>query len=127
MKNNISRVQAKRVHVNPIYKDKAVMLKSPEDTGGAYVLGELEVQPGGGNFMHVHSAFAETFTAVRGTLGVMLSKRKHYLKPGESITIPIGTPHCFFNDGTEKVVCHVRFEPGHDNFFKGLAIGYGLA
>ncbi|MBC7888567.1 MAG: cupin domain-containing protein [Ferruginibacter sp.] len=118
---------AKRVFINPVYKDKVTVLKTSAETSGAYSLGELEVAPGGGNFMHTHSAFEETFTAVKGTLGVALENKKHFLKPGESITVPLHTPHHFFNSGNQAVTCHVKFVPGHEDFVKGLAIAYGLA
>jgi mannose-6-phosphate isomerase-like protein (cupin superfamily) len=78
---------------------------SNEDTGGAYSLGELEVIPGGGNHMHTHSAFAETFTAIKGVLGVNVRNERFYLWPGESLTVPLHTPHHFFNDGNETVSC----------------------
>jgi len=118
---------AKRIFVNPIYKDRAIVLETSNETGGVYSLGELEVAPGGGNFMHTHSAFEETFTAVKGTLGVNIKNKKHFLNPGESITVPLHTPHHFFNAGTEPVTCRIKFIPGHEDFVKGIAIGYGLA
>jgi mannose-6-phosphate isomerase-like protein (cupin superfamily) len=117
----------RRVFVNPIYKDRVTVLKTKEETGGAYSLGELEVYPGGGNTLHTHSAFEETFTAIEGELGVMLKDEKIFLQPGESITVPRHTPHHFFNEGDQPITCHVKFVPGHEDFVKGLAIGYGLA
>lgn len=117
----------KRVFINPIYKDKATVLITKEESGGAYMLAELEIAPGGRNTPHTHSAFEETFTAVTGQLGVMLQGRKRYLHPGESVTVPRYAPHYFFNDGDEPVTCRIRFMPGHDGFVKGLAIAYGLA
>lgn len=117
----------KRVFINPIYKDKGTVLKSVAETGGEYMLCELEIAPGGGNFMHTHSAFEETFIAIKGKLGVVLHGRRHYLQNGESVTVPLHAPHHFFNDTTETVICHIRFTPGHEGFVKGLAIGYGLA
>jgi len=119
--------RSKRVFVNPIYKDKATVLKTEEDTGGAFTLGELIVYPGGGNFMHTHSAFEETFTAIKGELGVALGDKKHYLSPGQSITVPLHKPHHFFNPTNEPITCQVKFVPGHDDFIKGIAIAYGLA
>jgi mannose-6-phosphate isomerase-like protein (cupin superfamily) len=121
------QLTAKRLFVNPIYQDKATVLKTSSETGGAYTEGELEVAPGGGNFMHTHSAFEEIFTAVKGVLGVTIKNRKYFLKPGESITIPLHTPHHFFNAGTESLTCRVKFIPGHEDFVKGIAIAYGLA
>jgi mannose-6-phosphate isomerase-like protein (cupin superfamily) len=125
--SNLKHQRVKRELVNPIYKDRAIVLKTSEETNGAYTLGELEVSPGGGNSLHIHTAFKETFTALKGTLGLIYKDRKIYLRPGESITIPVRTPHYFFNDTQEKVVCHVRFEPGHEGFEKGISIAYGLA
>lgn len=117
----------RRVFYNPIYKDKVTVLKSSNETGGLYSLGELEVYPGGGNTPHFHTAFEETFTAVQGELGVMLGAKKYLLKPGESITVPKNAPHYFFNRTTSPITCQVKFVPGHEDFVKGLAIGYGLA
>lgn len=120
-------LKRKRVFINPTYKDRAILLSSSEETGGKYTLGELEVAPGGGNPLHTHTAFSETFTAVKGIIGVRLNDKKLYLRPGDSITIPPFTPHHFFNITDEMVVCHVKLQPGHEGFEKGIAIGYGLA
>jgi len=117
----------KRVLENPIYKDKALIIETSRETGGAYSLGQLEVAPGGGNGLHKHNAFTETFTAIKGKLGVMYGRKKLFLNPGESLTIPLKTPHYFFNDGTENIVCQVKLQPGHEGFEKGIAIAYGLA
>jgi mannose-6-phosphate isomerase-like protein (cupin superfamily) len=117
----------RKVFYNPVYRDKVTVLKSAADTGGLYSLGELEVSPGGGNGMHVHTCFEETFIAVDGEIGVVMGSRQYLLKPGESITVPRNTPHHFVNRSRGTVTCHVKFVPGHENFMKGLAIAYGLA
>jgi mannose-6-phosphate isomerase-like protein (cupin superfamily) len=123
----MEKKKIKRVFINPMFKDKATILESVEETGGSYMLGELVVYPGGGNFMHTHSAFEETFIAVKGQLGIVLNNKKYYLQPGESVTVPLHAPHHFFNDGKEPIVCHLKFTPGHEGFVQGIAIGYGLA
>ena len=115
------------VFINPVYKDKVTVIRSSMETGAAFSLFELEVSPGGGNTQHVHSAFEETFTSVKGLLGVAIRDEKILLQPGESITIPKFTPHYFFNNTEEMVTCQIRFTPGHEGFEKGLAILYGLA
>ncbi|MBC7848383.1 MAG: cupin domain-containing protein [Chitinophagaceae bacterium] len=119
--------KARRTFINPIYNDRVTVLKSCDETSGEYSLGELEVYPGGGNGLHTHSAFEETFTSVKGTLGVRLRDKNIFLNPGESVTVPRHTPHHFFNSTAEPVICTVQFKPGHDGFEKGLAIAYGLA
>jgi mannose-6-phosphate isomerase-like protein (cupin superfamily) len=123
----MNRKKIKRVFINPIFKDKATVLESVQETGGSYMRAELIVYPGGGNFRHTHRAFKETFTAVEGQLGIVLNNKKQYLQPGESVTVPLHAPHHFFNDGREPVVCHLKFTPGHEGFVQGIAIGYGLA
>lgn len=117
----------KRVFINPMFKDRATVLKTSEETGGRYLLGLLEVSPGGGNPMHTHSLFEETFTAMEGKLGVQFGDQKIYLNPGESITVPPKQPHCFFNDSDRSVSCYVKLTPAHEGFIKGIAILYGLA
>jgi len=117
----------RKVFYNPVYRDRVRVLKSAAETGGLYSLGELEVSPGGGNNMHIHTAFEETFTAVRGELGVVLNNHIYNLRPGESLTVPRNTPHHFVNKTGETITCQIKFVPGHENFIKGLAIGYGLA
>lgn len=124
MKENLV---AKRVFVNPAFKDKVTILETCDETGGAYSMGELEIAAGGRNYLHTHAAFEETFTAIKGTLGVVLKKKKYFLQPGQSITIPLNAPHYFFNQSNQPVTCRIKFVPGHDGFPKGLAIAYGLA
>jgi mannose-6-phosphate isomerase-like protein (cupin superfamily) len=119
--------KTKRILENPAYKDKVTVLKTSDETNGEYSLGQLEIYPGGGNGLHIHTAFTETFTAIKGTLGVVLRGKKIYLTPGESLTIPLQTPHYFFNDNKETVVCNIKLQPGHPGFEKGIAIAYGLA
>jgi len=118
---------AKRTFINPQFKDKVTVLKTSEDTNGKYLLGLLEVAPGGGNHMHTHSLFEESFMAVEGRLGVQYGDRKIYLKPGESVTVPREQPHHFFNDSKMVVICQVKLTPAYEGFIKGIAILYGLA
>lgn len=48
MKQRTTQRIAKRVFINPQFKDRAIVLKNNEETNGAYLLGQLEVAPGGG-------------------------------------------------------------------------------
>jgi hypothetical protein len=49
-------------------------------------------------------------------------REEHRLGPGDSITIPAGTPHHFVNDGTEDAVSMNEFRPAlrTADFFKTL-------
>ncbi len=57
----------------------------------------------------------------------MYGKKKLLLNPGESLTIPRGIPHYFFNDGPASIKCQVKLQPENEGFEKGIAIAYGLA
>jgi quercetin dioxygenase-like cupin family protein len=61
-----------RTIVNPVFKDVCPFLQTSAETNGR--LSELEVTlgPGGGNPLHRHTGFTETFTAIEGNLGLSL-------------------------------------------------------
>ena len=45
----------KRVFENSIIKDRVMLVESSNETGGAYTLMEVELQPGSGNQLHYHT------------------------------------------------------------------------
>ena len=96
------------------------------ETDGAYTLLDIELKPGGENAVHYHEAFAETFTAVSGTLGITLDGEEVLLDEGESATAPVGTSHNFFNPTDETIRFEVKIEPGHEGFERALYMLYGL-
>lgn len=89
------KLRVRREFFNPVFKDSAKVLTTSEETGGAFMVGELTISPGGGNFMHTHSAFEETFTAVKGILGVGVNDKKYFLSPGNPSPFRF-TPHIIF-------------------------------
>ena len=117
----------KRIFENPLIKDRIMLVESSRETGGAYTLIEVELQPGGGNSLHYHKSFAEKFTAVKGELWVDVGKQRICLQPGESATAPIDSLHRFYNPGDHAIIFQVKLTPGHEMFEHGLAIIYGLA
>jgi mannose-6-phosphate isomerase-like protein (cupin superfamily) len=116
-----------RTIYNPLYKDTVTFLRTSREAEGKYSLHELSLMPGGGNPAHYHTAFAETFTAVKGQLGLSLRRKRILLEPGESYTVAKGEVHNFFNPGREEIVFTVKFTPGHEGMENTLRIGYGLA
>jgi quercetin dioxygenase-like cupin family protein len=59
---------------------------------------------------HVHPMQEERFEIVAGTLGLRVGGEEIVAGPGETLTIPAGTPHRFWNSGDEEVRfrCEVR-------------------
>jgi quercetin dioxygenase-like cupin family protein len=117
----------KRVFENPLIRDKVTLIKSAQETNGAYTLVEVELEAGGGNNLHYHTSFTEEFTAIEGILSIGLTNRQLHLKPGEKAVAGINQVHRFYNAGTTPIRFEVKLVPGSVNFEKGVAIAYGLA
>jgi quercetin dioxygenase-like cupin family protein len=60
---------------------------------------------------HVHPLQESSARVISGTLRFSLAGREHRLGPGETISIPAGTPHFFLNDGSEDAVAIQEFRP----------------
>jgi quercetin dioxygenase-like cupin family protein len=117
----------RKVYENPIYGDKAVFLKTAEETNGLCTLIEMELAAGGGNEPHLHETYAETFTVIQGELTLLTGKEYKTLKKGESFTVPPKMVHCFKNRSKSTAKFLIEFTPGQPGFEKVLKIGYGLA
>jgi quercetin dioxygenase-like cupin family protein len=122
----LGKEKSHRVIENPVIKDRATILKSRDDTNGAYLLEKLEVAPGGENLMHFHTSFTEKFSVVDGQLNVSLNGEEKVLKAGEFAFVPAMAHHRFYNTSDEYVTAIVEIRPAR-NFEKALRIGYGLA
>lgn len=117
-----------RIIENPVIKDRVIFLETASETKGRYSLLEVELSPNGGNEMHIHKKFDETFTVVKGVLGVQVGNRIIHLEAGETCTAFVGEAHRFFNpSGTEKVTFRVLIQPGSTSFEKSLQVVYGLS
>lgn len=116
-----------RTYENPLIGDKVTFLKTAGETNGEFTLVEVELKAGGGNSLHYHRAFSETFEVIDGILGVHIGKKYKQLKKGESFTVPPLVLHNFQNDNDKPVKFKVELRPGHDGFEKCIKIGYGLA
>lgn len=118
----------KRTIVNPIIKDTVTFLQTSEETNGKLTEAEITLMPGGGNPLHYHKTYSETFLAIEGELGVKLGNNKSIiLKPGESYTVQPMALHSFFNPTEDEIKFNVRLSPGHTGFENSLRIIYGLA
>ena len=118
----------KRDFVNPEIKDEITFTKFACETGGKFTEIDIVLQAGGGNDPHYHKTYSETFEAIDGELGVKVGEKKEIriLKPGQTVTVPPNTLHCFFNPGKEQIRFKVTIAPGHEGFEKTIMIGYSL-
>lgn len=116
-----------RTIVNPLFRDTITFVETPEETGGTHSLHDLTLMPGGKNLPHIHASFTETFTAVKGDLGLQLRHKKIILHPGQSFVVQKNVVHHFFNPGNSAIAFRVQHTPGHKGMEYTLRIMYGLA
>jgi hypothetical protein len=60
-------------------------------------------------------------------LYVQVGKEKKVLNVGESVLVPAGTAHRFFNETNDMVKFHITLLPGHTGMENFIKIFYGLA
>jgi quercetin dioxygenase-like cupin family protein len=96
---------------NPVTGERIVFQRTSRETNGEAVAFETIVGPNG--FVaaaHVHPRQEERFEIVAGTLGLRMGGEEIVAGPGETLIIPAGTPHRFWNAGDDEVRfrCEVR-------------------
>ena len=122
-----SPTMEKRTFANPAINDAATFIKTSAETNGAYTLIEIDLGKSEGPPLHYHRAFTETFEVKEGVLYLQTGKLKRKLNVGESVTVPAGTPHRFYNESENWVKFHITLHPGHAGMENFIKIFYGLA
>jgi mannose-6-phosphate isomerase-like protein (cupin superfamily) len=117
----------KRTFFNPVINDTATFIETAEETNGKYSLIDIELYKSNGPPLHYHNAFAEKFEVTEGTLYLKVGREQKILKSGDSVTVPRGTPHKFYNPTNERVRFKITFEPGHVGMENFIKIIYSLA
>lgn len=99
------------------YGERVVVRVGTAESGGARLVADLYVRPGGAVAgEHVHPAIAETFTVVRGQIGVSLDGRLEIAGPGRQIHVLPGVAHDWWNAGEETAHVRVDLSPGAARF-----------
>jgi quercetin dioxygenase-like cupin family protein len=120
-------IMEKRTFVNPAINDAATFIETSEETKGAYTLIEIVLGKSDGPPLHYHNKFSEKFECVEGVLYVQVQKSVKKLNIGESVTVPAGTAHRFFNKADDPVRFHITLVPGSTGMENFIKIFYGLA
>ena len=112
---------------NPVIGEKITFLTTSKQSNGQKSLMEIYLSPQGGNPLHYHKRFTETFKVIEGELNVQISKEIRKLKPGDSATAPVNTVHRFYNTSGKPVRFNCELVPASEGFENVLRIGCGLA
>jgi quercetin dioxygenase-like cupin family protein len=119
---------------NPVTGELGRLVVAPEDTDGLRMEGDLWLQPGAAVMgEHTHSALTETFAVTEGTIGYRLDGVEGTAGPGDTLHIPVGARHDWWNAGAGRATAHFRLDsvdptrPMAARFLSMLEAGWGLA
>lgn len=112
---------------HPVTGEKITFLETSEETEGEYATAELRVRPHG--FVaapHIHPIAEESFEIRSGTFTFVVDGEERQVRAGEGATVPVGTPHAWWNSGEDEGVAIVEFRPAlkTEEFFESF---FGLA
>jgi len=93
-----------------------------EETGGAYLLLELRIVPGGGPPTHLHRHDAESFVVIEGSFRIRQGDVVRDVGPGAFVYGAPGVPHGFTNIGTGVGrLLVIDAPPKIEGYFRALA------
>jgi mannose-6-phosphate isomerase-like protein (cupin superfamily) len=112
---------------HPVTGERITFLETSEETEGEYATAELRVRPHG--FVaapHIHPIAEESFEIRSGTFTFVVDGEERQVRAGEGATVPVGTPHAWWNSGEDEGVAIVEFRPAlkTEEFFESF---FGLA
>lgn len=81
-------------------------------TGGSVSLFEEITPPGNGPPLHVHYNADEFFRVLTGQFLFRVGTETFEAGPGDTLFVPRGEPHCFYNNGTTPGRLFMGFTPG---------------
>ena len=112
---------------NAVTGERVVVRVGTEDSGGALLVAELFVRPGGAVAgEHVHPSIDEWFTVLEGRVGFRLDGLESVAPVGERLHVPQGTAHDWWNAGDEEVRVIVEVSPAA-RFELAVLNAFGLA
>ena len=104
--------KGERVIVNPLSGEQIVIRTSAAQSDGRLLAFDLFLPPGGHvPARHTHPNQTEKFTVLAGRMRFSLPRQTIVAGPGESVSVPAGTPHWFGNAGAESVHACVEVRP----------------
>ena len=112
---------------NPVIGEKITFFTTSKQSNGDKSLMGIYLSPKGGNPLHYHKRFTETFKIIEGELNVQVGREIKILKQGDTATVPINTIHRFYNTSGKPVHFTCELIPASEGFENVLRIGCGLA
>jgi quercetin dioxygenase-like cupin family protein len=102
--------------------DRVTFTITGDDTDGAFVLGLVTVEPGGGPPPHVHRREDEVFIMLAGEIEAWTPAGWQVLRAGDVAFLPADVPHTYRNAAGEPARFYVFANPaGFERFYARLA------
>jgi mannose-6-phosphate isomerase-like protein (cupin superfamily) len=112
---------------NAVTGEEIRFVETAAETGGAYVVVETLVHPGGAvATRHIHPHQTERFEVLEGEMTFHVGRERVTLTAGEAVTVPAGTPHAFRNAGAADARFRAEVTPALQ-FEELLATMFALA
>jgi quercetin dioxygenase-like cupin family protein len=120
-------LKAGQVFENPVTGEFGYVRKGVDETSDQLLIADLRVRPGGSVVgEHVHPIIHERFTIVSGQIGYRLNGKEGVANPGDTLDIPTGVAHDWWNAGSDVARVIVQVKPGAR--FEQMALTlFGLA
>src|SRR3712207_641713 len=112
---------------NPVTGERYTFLATAEEKNGELLKLKEEIPAGtSGAPLHYHLTFTEGFEVLEGGLDLRVGEDHLVLGSGESATVPLGTPHRFWNSSDEPAVFEAEIRPAR-KMEQSLRVMVGLA
>jgi mannose-6-phosphate isomerase-like protein (cupin superfamily) len=112
---------------NPIVGEKVIYHLTSRQSNGEKTIMEILLGPKGGNPLHYHTRFSESFKVIEGELKVQVGTEIKTLKAGDTAVAAVNKRHRFFNTSGGNVRFTVELTPASEGFENVLRIAFGLA
>lgn len=100
------------VYDNPVTGERVIIRLGTQETGGERLVVDIHVRPGGAVAVeHIHPTIDETFTILKGRVGVVIGGESFMAGPGRKFHVPRGTAHDRWNAGDEEAHIVVEITP----------------
>jgi len=97
---------------NPRRLERVTFLTTAAESDGKVLELRAEARPTPNRPpMHVHARQQETFVVESGRLSYSIDAREGTAEAGDTLVVPAGAPHTWWNDGPGVVVVRGRLEP----------------
>ena len=98
---------------NALTGEKALLVESAEDSGGARLIADFAVEAGGfvAGGEHMHDHCTEHFEVHAGRIAITLDGQQRTLGAGNQLAVAPGTWHRWWNAGADEVQIRARVEP----------------